>query len=187
MNTDQPFDMARITAILAAPDSAVHLFAYLREGLKRDVGSDLTTASVFDLGAMRGRRVFTDNAAAYPVGNFKRLDRNRFYDTVIESGQVFATTRIEEIAEVFFDWEKIQGLGFGSNLNLPAIADGQVIGTVNLLAPTGHYTAARIAAALAWQPVATLCFLLLLRGNPETDSFIGQVAAPAAGPVMEGA
>ena len=187
MTPSHPFDMARITAILAAPDSAIHLFAYLREGLLRDVGSDLVTASVYDLAAMRGRRVYTDNAEAYPVGNFKRLDRNRFYDTVIEGGQVFATTRIDQIAEVFFDWEKIRGLGFGSNLNLPAVADGQVIGTVNLLAPTGHYTAPRVAAALAWQPVATLCFLLLLRGNPDTDSFIGQVAAHAAGPVMEGA
>ena len=157
-----PYDMSRVSEILSGPDSATTLFAYVREGLLRDVGCGLMAASVYDLDAIRSRRVFTDNAEAYPAGNFKRLDRNRYYDTVIGTAQPFATTWIEQVAEVFFDWEHIEALGFGSNLNLPAIANGRVIGTINLLEKTGHFTPERVAAAMVWQPLVTLCFLLLM-------------------------
>lgn len=180
-----PYDMARVESVLAQPGSAVALFAYVREGLLRDVGCGLMTASIYDLDAMRSRRVFTDNASAYAVGNFKRLDRNLYYDTVIAAAQPFSTTRIEQIAEVFFDWEHIQALGFGSNLNLPAIANGKVIGTINLLEKTGHYTPDRVAIATAWQPLATLCFLLLMAGNLDTDTFLGR--PHTSGAVTEGA
>ncbi|MCD7061428.1 hypothetical protein [Pelagibacterium xiamenense] len=183
--TAQPYDMAQVAKALARPNSAVPLFAYVREGLIRDVGCGLMTASIYDLEAMRSRRVFTDNDQAYQIGNFKRLDRNRYYETVIEAAQPFSTTRIEQIAEVFFDWEHIEALGYGSNLNLPAIADGKVIGTINLLEKTGHYTPERVARAMAWQPLATLCFLLLMSGDPETADFLGR--PHASGAVIEGA
>ncbi|GKY87718.1 hypothetical protein [Sinisalibacter aestuarii] len=184
--TAYPYDMARVADILAAPQSARMLFGYLLDGLRRDVGSKLTTASIYDLDAMRSRRVFSDDPDAYPTGNFKRLDRNRYYATVIEGAKPFSSTSIGEIAEVFFDWEKIQALGLESNMNLPALANGRVIGTVNLLHTKGHYTADKVAAALAWQPIATLCFLLLMQGDPEKDSFIDPDLT-STGPVMEGA
>lgn len=181
----QPYDMAQVAKLLAKPDSAIGLFDYVRRGLLRDVGCGLMTASIYDIGAMRSRRVFTDNAAAYTVGNFKRLDRNLYYDTVIESAQPFSTTSIEQIAQVFFDWEHIQSLGYGSNLNLPAVVDGRVIGTVNLLEKTGHYTPDRVATAMTWQPLATLCFLLLIAGDRENGSFLGRSIASEM--IIEGA
>lgn len=166
-------DLAYAFELAARPTGVVDVFAYVREGLQRATGSLLTTASVYDLSQMRSRRVWTDDAVAYPTGNFKRLDRNRYFDTVIEGRRPFASTTIEEIATVFFDWQKIRALGFESNMNLPAIAGGEVIGTVNLLHRKGHYTADRVSAALAWQPVATLAFLLLHRAGAETETFHG--------------
>lgn len=178
-------DLQHAFVLAAGPTAVVDVFAYAREGIHASAGSLLTTASVFDLTQMRGRRVWTDDAAAYPAGNFKRLDRNRFFDTVIEGKRPFSSTTIEEIATVFFDWEKIRALGFESNMNLPAIAGGEVIGTINLLHRKGHYTADRVEAALAWQPVATLAFLLLQRAGAETTNFHG-TAAPAGDAVTEG-
>ncbi|WP_417583340.1 hypothetical protein [Pelagibacterium sp.] len=182
--TKRPWDMARITAALAQPHSAMTLFAHVREGLRNEVGCGLMTASLYDLETMRTRRVYSDNVAAYAVGNFKRLDRNRFYETVVGTGRPFATTSIEQIAEVFFDWEHIKTLGFGSNMNLPALANGKVIGTVNLLEKTGHYTEDRVARAMTWQPLVTLCFLLLLAGDPETENFLGR--QPSSLAITEG-
>lgn len=164
-------DLRHAFALAAGPDAAQAVFAYVHAGIRDGAGSLLTTASVYDLANMRSRRVWTDDAAAYPVGNFKRLDRNVYYDTVIEGRRPFHSTTIEEIATVFFDWEKIRDLGFESNMNLPAIADGQVIGTVNLLHRKGHFTPDRVAAVLQWQPVATLAFLLLHRAGAETATF----------------
>lgn len=173
-------DHSKLAALVAGPDAARAVFAYLIEGLNADLGRGLTTASVYDLDNMRSRRVFSEDLEAYPVGNFKLLEKNRYYETVIAGAKHFSSTRIEEIAEVFFDWEKIRDLGFESNMNLPAVADGRVIGTVNLLGPRGHFTPGMVDRALAWQPVATLAFLLLFLEGLETASFLpdGLAATP---------
>jgi GAF domain-containing protein len=176
-------DLGHAFGLAAGPEAAARVFAYALGGLRAGPGSLLTTASVYDIGAMRSRRVFTDAPATYPTGRYKRLDRNRYFETVIERRRPFAATTIEEIATVFFDWEKIRGLGFESNMNLPAVADGEVIGTVNLLHRRGHFTPDRVALALAWQPVATLAFLLLHRAGAETATF--HPGAPA-GAGLEG-
>lgn len=167
-------DLQHAFELASGPDGAARVFAYVADGLRRDVGSLLTTASVYDFTQMRTRRVYTDDPAAYPLGNFKRLDRNRYFEVVIEGGAVHAATTIEQIAEVFFDWRKIRDLGCESCLNLPAIVDGRVIGTINLLHRKGRYVPDRVQAALAWQPVTTLAFLLLLAGATDTASFHGK-------------
>jgi hypothetical protein len=154
-------DLDHAFQLAQGPQGAVAVFAYCREGINETAPSLLTTASVYDLDGMRSRRVWSDDPAAYPAGNFKRLDRNRFYDLVIEGRRAFHSTTIEEIADVFFDWEKIQALGFESNLNLPAVANDRVIGTINLLNRKGFYTPQRVASVMQWQSVATLAFLLL--------------------------
>ncbi|GGW42372.1 hypothetical protein GCM10011452_33450 [Gemmobacter lanyuensis] len=161
-------DLKHAFDLAAGPDAAATVFAYAIEGLSAVTASKLTTASVYDLEKMQSRRVYTDNAEAYPTGNFKRLDRNRYYDIVIKGRRPFHTTTIDEIATVFFDWEKIRALGLESNLNLPAVAGDQVIGTVNLLHEEGHFTQDRVEAAMAWQPVVTLAFLLLHHAGAAT-------------------
>ncbi|SNY93209.1 hypothetical protein SAMN04515647_3496 [Cohaesibacter sp. ES.047] len=166
-----PFDITELSGLMHEEDAAAKVFASLQTGINDLVGNKLMTASIYDLENMRSRRVFSEDLEAYPVGNFKRLDRNLFFDTVIAKKQIFSSTGIEQIAKVFFDWEKIQALGFESNLNLPAIANGEVIGTVNLLNVKGHFTPERVKLARAWQPVATLAFLLLHMKDIETATF----------------
>lgn len=178
-------DLDHAFRLAAGEDAALAVFGYCRSGLHEAVGSLLTTASVYDLRQMRSRRVWTDDASAYPTGNFKRLDRNRYFETVIEGRRPFSSTTIEEVATVFFDWPKIQALGFESNMNLPAVADGRVIGTFNLLHRKGHYTADKVEQALRWQPVATLAFLLLQLAGSEEHDFHGGRAGPGA-PQVEG-
>jgi hypothetical protein len=179
-----PYDLDEVSRIVAGPNAAATLFAYLHAGINRDVGCGLLTASVYDIPNERSRRVFSEDLAAYPVGNFKRLDKNRYFETVLAGKRIFSSTTIEEIAEVFFDWEKIQALGFESNMNLPAIADDTVIGTINLLEKKGHYKAERVEKARAWQPIVTLAFLLLLRDGREDSTFQPGLAVAEAG--MEG-
>ncbi|MCX5570222.1 hypothetical protein [Kaistia nematophila] len=180
-----PFDIEHVARIVAGPNAAANLFAYLHAGINRDVGCGLLTASVYDIPNLRSRRVFSEDVEAYPLGNFKRLDKNLYFETVLAGRRHFSSTTIEEIAGVFFDWEKIQALGFESNMNLPAIANDTVIGTINLLEKKGHYTAERVEKALAWQPIVTLAFLLLAsEGSDEANFQPGLSVARNAG--MEG-
>ncbi|MFB9949285.1 hypothetical protein ACFFP0_10520 [Rhizobium puerariae] len=180
-----PYDIDHVWNLTAGESAAASVFSYLHEGLKRDAGCGLLTASVYDLANMRSRRVFSENPGAYPLGNFKRLDRNRYFETVLVGKRHFSSTTIEEIAEVFFDWQKIRDLGFESNMNIPAIADGTVIGSVNLLEKKGHYDAERVRRALLWQPVVTLSFLLLAREGSDEATFSPGMAPPSQ-PSLEG-
>jgi len=178
-------DSEELWKIAVGPDAGPSLLSYIRQGLIRDAGCELMTASVYDIPNMRSRRVFSDDPKAYPVGNFKRLDRNLYFEKVIVGNKHFSSTTIEEIAEVFFDWEKIRDLGFESNLNIPAVVNGQVIGSVNLLAKKGHYTSERVEMALLWKPAITLAFLLLHHQGAETATFTSRQEITDA-PIMEG-
>ncbi|MCC5974826.1 MAG: hypothetical protein JJT81_12330 [Rubellimicrobium sp.] len=178
--------LAQAFRLAAGPRPTRAVFDFALAGLRADPGSRLTTASVYDLKNMRVRRVFSDAPAEYPVGNFKRIERNRYFETVIAGKRPFASTTIEEIATVFFDWEKIRALGCESNVNIPAVVDDRVIGSVNLLHEAGHFTPDRVARALEWQPVITLAFLLLDRDGPDTASFLPADQRAAEAAVIEG-
>lgn len=179
-------DLSHAFSLAAQEDAAARVFAYAVEGITSVAPSLLTTASIYDLASMRSRRVFTQDPEAYPTGNFKLIERNLYYERVLEGRQPFSSETIEEIAEVFFDWEKIRDLGFESNMNLPAVADGEVIGTVNLLNRAGHFTASRVAAAMEWQSVVTLAFLLLHRQDAEAATFHPAGETPAMVGGVEG-
>jgi hypothetical protein len=142
-------------------------FARFTDIVRARIGTKLLTASVFDMKAGRSRRVFSDDAVSYPVGGFKPISDGKWTDTVLVRHEVFSSLRIEEIAEVFFDWQLIQSLGCESNANIPVVVGGEVIGTMNLLDEAGYYTAERLAPVGKLLPFATIAFLLLERETPE--------------------
>ena len=67
---------------------------------------------------------------------------------------------IDGIAEVFPDHEKILSLGCESVINVPVVAAGDLLGTINCLDRAGAYTAARITAAGELALPGVACFLL---------------------------
>lgn len=127
------------------------------------IGTRLLTASVFDMDRRQSRRVYSENEEAYPLAGTKPIEDNRWTEIVLRRHEVFSTLRIEEIAEVFFDWKLIQSLGCESNANIPVVVDGKVIGTLNLLHEAGYYTPERLAPVEALLPYATIAFMALNR------------------------
>lgn len=111
------------------------------------LGTRLFTVTSLDEDAALYRRVYSSHPAEYPVSGTKPLDRDAWYDLHIAGRQPFIANTPEVIAQYFFDHELIGAMGLGSCLNLTVHEGaGPVLGTVNLLAETGHYTADRIAA-----------------------------------------
>lgn len=144
---------------ISDPFTTTELFQSLGLIVRAHVGTRLLTASVYDLKARQSRRIYSEDETAYPVGGLKPISPGKWVDTVLDRHEIFSSLRIEEIAEVFFDWQLIQSLGNESNLNLPVVVGGEVIGTLNLLDRAGYYTAERVAAARDLVPFATLAFL----------------------------
>jgi hypothetical protein len=79
--------------------------------------------------------------------------------TVVEERKMFVANTIEAIAEVFPDHELIRSLGCESVVNLPVAFADAVIGTVNLLDVSGHYTPDRIARIESLSPFAAAALL----------------------------
>ena len=109
-------------------------------------GTRLFTVTVQDLARDVARRAYTSHPVEYPVSGTKPLTRDGWYDHCITGQQTFVANTTPEFAKYFFDHALITSLGLGSCINIPVVQDGQVLGTVNLLAEEHHFTPTRLAA-----------------------------------------
>ena len=109
------------------------------------LGTRLFTVTALDDSAGLHRRVYTSHPVEYPVLGTKPLVRDAWYAACVASRRAFVANTPAELATVLFDHALILSLGLGSCANLPVQADGQVRGTVNLLAEAGHFTPDRLA------------------------------------------
>ncbi len=110
------------------------------------LGTRLFTVTVQDPDQNLARRAYTSHPLEYPVSGTKPLTRDGWYDHCITGQQTFVANTTPEFAKYFFDHALITSLGLGSCINIPVVADGAVLGTVNLLAEEHHFTPARLAA-----------------------------------------
>ena len=98
------------------------------------LGTRLFTITTQDEAAGVTRRAYSSNPVDYPVSGTKPLTRDGWYDFCITGQQVFVANTTPEFAQYFFDHALITSLGLGSCINIPVVAAGTVLGTVNLLA-----------------------------------------------------
>jgi len=108
-------------------------------------GHKLFTVMTVDMAAGVARRVFSDHPREYPVTGTKPIHRDQWFDIVHGQKRSFVANTIEEIAQVFPDFELIKSLGCGSVINLPVVLRGDLVATINLLHVEQHYTAQRVA------------------------------------------
>lgn len=111
-----------------------------------DLGTRLFTITTQDEAAGVTRRAYTSHPVEYPLSGTKPLTRDGWYDACITAQQTFVANTTPEFARYFFDHALITALGLGSCVNIPVVAEGQVLGTVNLLAEEQHFTPAKLAA-----------------------------------------
>jgi hypothetical protein len=110
-------------------------------------GTLLFTITTHDLDGGVFRRAFTSHPREYPTHGTKPLTRDAWYRHCIEERRDFVANKAAEFAPLFSDHALITSMGLGSAANLCMIDDAdRVVGTVNLLADEGHFTADRLAA-----------------------------------------
>jgi hypothetical protein len=77
----------------------------------------------------------------------KPLVQDAWHENCIVKRISFIANTPAEFEKVFFDHALITSMGLGSAMNIPVADSLDVVRlTVNLLAESGHFTAARIAA-----------------------------------------
>ena len=136
------------TTALADVDAAAPLAALDRLAQDR-VGARLFTVMALDPATRISRRIWTNAPDIYPLGGEKPLPDNPWTDRVIGQRRDWVANTPDEIAALLYDHETIARLDCGAALNMVIVVAGQVLGTLNLLDATGHFTPARLAAAEA--------------------------------------
>lgn len=119
----------------------------------------LFTIMAVDMDAMLAGRTFTNNAEVYPVSGTKPIIMNDWFDGVHKRHETYVANVISEVKDMFPDYETIAALGCGSVLNMPVVAAGQLVATVNLLDVEGYFTdevVARIEGAFRLPAMAAL-------------------------------
>ena len=156
MNSAEVFSMA-LASPENQPDATFAALARFSDGV---VGAKLFTLMALDFEERIARRIYSNMPDAYPVQGSKPFPDNDWINHVVDKRQIFVANSIAEIARVFSDHELIASLGCESVLNLPAVAGGRVLGTLNCLHEADHYTEARVEAARFLATAGTCCFLL---------------------------
>ncbi len=157
MNFDT--DWSEFLAAVAAPGQPTPAFDALKALVRQAAGAKLFTVMTYDGATQMAQRAYTSHPQDYPVGGAKPLSVGLWSRTVVERRQPFVANSIEAIAEVFPDHPLILSLGCESVVNLPALFNGDVIGTVNCLDARGYYTPERVAALAALAPFATMALI----------------------------
>ena len=127
------------------------------------LGARLLTVTKLDEGKALFSRVFTSHPVEYPVSGTKPMEKDGWYDTTIAGRRTFVANTPPEFAKYFFDHALIVSLGLGSCINVPVLDGGAVLGTVNILAEAGHFTAGKLAAYEALVSEATPALVRALR------------------------
>ena len=107
------------------------------------------------------RRVYSSDEAAYPVLGTKPIVFDDTYRKMTEERFVYVANSIEAMRADFPDLDLIVSLGCGSAINMPIVAGGEMLGSVNLLDAEGWYTPERVEAAKLLTVPAIACFLIL--------------------------
>ncbi len=145
-------DFDRLAA--AAKGEPAGLYCRLEEISGEVLGHRLFTIMRHDPDCAEVERVHSNMPAVYPVGGRKRKKDTAWSDHVLGAMKVFRGADAVSIRAAFDDYETILGLGLGSALNVPVVAHGRCIGTMNLLHEPGWYqpqdeaTGLRLAACL---------------------------------------
>ena len=90
------------------------------------------------------RRDFSSDPIAYPTSGTKPITLDRWFDVVHRQQKIFVANTINEIADVFPDYEKIRSLGCSSVVNLPVIIEDELVATINFLHEEHYYTPERV-------------------------------------------
>ncbi len=134
------------------------------EAMDRLIGSRMLTFLRFDLERFDMERLYCTVPARYPIGARKAMRRGRWFERVVEQGEVFIASGADEMRDTFGDYAMLAELGCASTMCVPVRHRGSTLGTMNLSGEEGHYGERQAVLA---QPFATLsvpAFQTLPRG-----------------------
>jgi GAF domain-containing protein len=126
-------DIAELAAAAALRNQPYELLRAVELIGRRTIRQALFTVMRFYDRTMEVERLYSSDAAAYPVGGRKQKRDTAWGRHVLLEHRVFVGEGAQAIRASFDDHDRILGLGLLSVINVPVVFDGQCRGTVNFL------------------------------------------------------
>lgn len=152
-----PDDLSSLSRLLAQPGQPAPVFQALEEATKRLVGHELFTLLYVD--GQEVARIHSNRPEEYPVFGRKPMGPTPWGEHVMIGKKSYLGRDKAAIRWAFFDHALIESMGLGSVINVPVLYDGEVIGTINLLAPEGFYREEHVAPVEQLAPLLVPAFL----------------------------
>lgn len=140
-----------VADVLAGGDRPA-LYGAVDQALQALVGHKLFTLLMVLPGGKEVQRFWSTDTDAYPLSGRKPMGDTPWGDLVIRRKKPFLGRNMDDIRWAFFDHELIAGLGLGSAINVPIIAQQTLLGTIALLDVEGHYDEEKLALAMRMVP-----------------------------------
>ncbi|HZY67327.1 MAG TPA: GAF domain-containing protein [Devosia sp.] len=151
----------QFTEALATYRSERDVGAALHHLAESTVGVKLFTMTADNPAGGYVRRVYSSDEAAYPLLGTKPIVFDDTYRKMTEERFVYVANSVEAMRADFPDLDLIVSLGCGSAVNMPVVAGGEMLGSVNLLHEEGWFTPERVEEARLLVVPAIACFLIL--------------------------
>lgn len=152
--SDDAMALSRLFASSGQPQTVFEAFDAIT---KRLVGHELLTMLYVD--GSEVARIYSNQPAQYPVFGRKLVAKTPWGDHVLTGRRSFLGRDKASIRWAFSDHVLIESMGLGSVINVPALYNGETIGTINLLAPEGFYREEHVAPIEQLAPLLVPAFL----------------------------
>lgn len=146
------------TEALASPAGPPALYQTIQDALGILVGHRLFTLLIVTPDGQEVERIWTSNPAAYPVQGRKRMGPTLWGEHVLKGRQPWICNDVDGIRWAFPDHALIESLGLGSCINIPVIAFGRTLDTLNLLDQPGVYDMGAVRTAGVFAALLVLPF-----------------------------
>ncbi|WP_426955167.1 GAF domain-containing protein [Muricoccus radiodurans] len=151
--------LARCATALSDPAGPPTLYQAVQDSLGALLGHRLFTLLITTPDGTEVERIWTSDPEAYPLQGRKRMGPTPWGAHVLQGQRPWMCNDAEGIRWAFPDSALIESLGLGSCINIPVVAFGRTLGTLNILDRPGAYPesgmeTARLFGALLVLPYA---------------------------------
>ncbi len=156
--TDLIAELQACAHILAKGAGPQALFEQVDRSVKELVGYRLFTLLTVVDGGHEVERIYTSHPVEYALSGRKPMGPTPWGKHVIDGLQPWHGRTMADIRWAFPDHALIESLGCGSCINIPVIAFGKVIGTMNVLDREHAYEDIAVQNLALFAPVLALPF-----------------------------
>jgi len=149
--------LAQVTATATRPEE---IFAAVATVVEKRIGFGLLTMLMLTPDGDEVQRLFTTDPINYPVSGRERLGKTDWGRHVLIDQRPYLGPDRAAVAWAFpADFKLIVSLGLGATMNVPIVALGRTLGSMNILHAEGRYAGSHLAAVVTMAPFLAVPFL----------------------------